>query len=284
MHRFAVALLSFLVLMVPAHATDHHEGDAHPRPYDRNFDAMPVVDEAMALARNENKRLLLVLGANWCHDSRGLAHHFEDADVAALLDAHYVTRHIDIGWRDRNQDIPRRFGVTAIYSTPTVFVIDPETGDLLNRGDWNRWGMAASASSEAVHDWLERWSQPRHDPADDLVVSSLIYQSMLVEIDIYEDEEGERLAAAYRETGPWLDAEPEDRPEDFDAMMREISQWRRALPQTVTALREEAHARVMAALEEIAGDAPVTLDTVAILDARDPHISLTFEPHDSERW
>lgn len=274
------ALFAVLILIVagPARADDEH-----PRPFDENFAAMDVVDAALAEALATDKRLLLVLGANWCHDSRGLAHHFEDAELAATLEAHFVTRFIDVGWRDRNQDIMRRFGVAAIYATPTVFVIDPADETLLNRDERNFWGSAYSTPIEEARAWFARWAEAQ--PATGgLVESSLVYQSMMIEIDIFEEEEGDRLAAAYRDVGAWRIADEADRPENYRALDREVEQWRRNLPRDVAQLRQEARAMVIGALNERADGEPFTIETVAALDAENPDLALRFRPHQSERW
>ncbi len=274
------ALFAALILIVagPARADDEH-----PQPFDGNFAAMDVVDAALAEALAENKRLLLVLGANWCHDSRGLAHHFEDAELAATLETHYVTRFIDVGWRDRNQDIMRRFGVAAIYATPTVFVIDPADETLLNRDERNFWGSAYSTPIEEARAWFARWVEA--EPATGgLVESSLVYQSMMIEIDIFEEEEGHRLAAAYRDTGEWRFADAADRPENYLALDREVEQWRRDLPRDVAQLRQEARAMVIGALNERAEGETFTIETVAALDAENPDLAVRFRPHQSERW
>jgi thioredoxin family protein len=267
-----------LLLTTPADAED-----AHPTPFDENFQAMDVVDEAMAEALAANKRLLLVLGANWCHDSQGLAHHFEDPELAATLEAHYVTRLIDVGWRDQNQDIMRRFGVAAIYATPTVFVIDPVSETLLNRDERNQWGSAYSTPIEDARAWFARWADAR--PATGgLVESSLVYQAMMIEIDIFEEEEGTRLARAYQDTGRWRFADDADRPDNYRELDREADQWRRELPRQVAQLREQARAMVIGALRERAGDQPFTVETIAALDADNPDLALDFEPHVSETW
>ncbi|WP_291843293.1 thioredoxin family protein [Maricaulis sp.] len=277
--RFAAILGCLLLFITPAARAD----DDHPRPFDENFQAMDVVDAALAEAQAANKRLLLVLGANWCHDSRGLAHHFEDAELAATLDAHYVTRFIDVGWRDRNQDIMRRFGVAAIYATPTVLVIDPADETLLNRAERNQWGSAYSTPIEEARAWFARWASA--EPASGgLVESSLVYQAMMIEIDIFEEEEGDRLAAAYRDTGAWRSADLSERPENYTALDREVEQWRRDLPRNVAQLRQEARAMVIGALSERAGGEAFTADTVAALDADDPDLALRFRPHVSETW
>lgn len=273
------ALLGLLVLLFPVAVAE----DDHPRPFDGNYDAMPVVDTALAEARTEGKRLLLVLGANWCHDSRALAHHFEDPELAATLQAHYVTRFIDVGWRDRNQAVSARFGIPAVYATPTVLVIDPESERLMNRESRGDWATAASTPVEEARDWFARWA--REQPASaGLLEASLTYQALLLEIEVFEDEEAERLARAYRDIAAWRDLPAAERPDNFAALDAEVEQWRRALPRQIERLRSQARSRVAAALGELADGAPVTVETVAALDAREPDIVLGFAPHPSQTW
>ena len=54
----------------PVHA-DHDYPEA--RAYTVADDALADVDDAMSRAAETNKRALIVMGANWCHDSRALA-------------------------------------------------------------------------------------------------------------------------------------------------------------------------------------------------------------------
>jgi len=277
--RPIATLIGILLLLLPAALAD----DAHPRPFDGNHDAMPVVEAALETARAEEKRLLLVLGSNWCHDSRGLAHHFQDAELAATLEAHYVTRFIDVGWREANQDVSARFGIPAVYGTPTVLVIDPVSERLLNREARSDWTTAASTPVEEARAWFARWADDRPQSAG-LLEGSLTYQAMLIEIEAFEDEEAGRLAAAYRDIARWRDAPAGERPQDFAALEAEVEDWRRALPRQVRSLKSEARRLVAGALGGIAGDDPVTIETVAALDTREPDLALDFEPHRSDTW
>ncbi len=112
--------------------------DNEPRPFDDTANAMDAVDAALNAAKANGKRPLLVLGGNWCHDSRGLATKFETAPLQSLIDDNFLPVWVDVGHRDRNLDVARRFGIDAILGTPTVLILSPD-GDLLNR--------------ESVHDW-----------------------------------------------------------------------------------------------------------------------------------
>ena len=274
------APLAFLLLFFAASA---FADEGHPTPFDDNYDAMSVVDEALAEANRDEKRVLLVLGANWCHDSRGLAHHFQDESLASMLETHYVLRFVDVGWRDQNHAILNRFGVAAVYSTPTVFIIDPTDETLLNRVDRNEWGAAASAKIEDIQAYFERYAVQQSAPLE-TVDNSLFYQSLLIEIDLFEEEEAARLAAAYLDIGRWRAMRRDDRPEDYRDRQREADGWRRALPRQVSDLRAAARSYVVTELQARAGDAPISADTIADLDDADLDFSLEFVCHDSEIW
>lgn len=121
----------------------HH--DDNPRPFDESRNAMMDVDAALAAASISGRNILLVLGANWCHDSRGLAANFERPELAAVIEDNYELVWVDVGRRDRNLDIAARFGVFEVLGTPTVLIVSPD-GNLLNVDSVHDWRNAASIS------------------------------------------------------------------------------------------------------------------------------------------
>ena len=278
MRVFSLLACLLLVIVSPVLADEEY-----PRPFDENFDAMSVVDGALLEADENGKRVLLILGANWCHDSRGLAHHFRDEALAELLETHYVTRFIDVGWRDQNHAVMNRFGVVAIYSTPTVFIIEPTSETLLNHVERSAWGSAASAELADVHAYFERYALQQSAPLE-TVDNSLFYQSLLIEIDLFEEEEATRLATAYLDIGRWRALSSYDRPKDYRDRQREADRWRRALPQQISELREEARNYTLTELETRSGDAPLSAETIADLDDAAPDFTLVFDRHESETW
>ena len=124
-------------------AHDDHDND--PRPYDENSNAMLDVDAALMAAAANDKKVLVVLGANWCHDSRGLAAKFQKPEAASLIEEAYELVYVDVGQRDRNLNIGARFGVPTLYGTPTVLILSSD-GILLN--------------TDSVHDWRTAYSKP----------------------------------------------------------------------------------------------------------------------------
>lgn len=128
---------------------------AHPeaRVYDVEPDAMGEVDAALARASANGKRVLLVMGANWCHDSRALAGWLETPRFAALVAEHYELVFVNVGMPQsgdgHNLDIARRFGLTEFPGTPAVLVLTAD-GQLVNPDTAASWRNAASRSEDAI--------------------------------------------------------------------------------------------------------------------------------------
>ena len=135
-----------------AEATEANHPEA--RPFDENANAS--VDIAMAFARAlmARKRVLLILGANWCHDSRGLAGWFETPRFADMIAAHYELVYVDVGSPQtgdgRNLEIARRFGIEEMTGTPNVLILSP-FGDVLNADTARTWNDAASRSEDDIY-------------------------------------------------------------------------------------------------------------------------------------
>lgn len=123
------------------------ETGAHkePRPYDKSAEAWSDVDAAFSRARRSGKRVILAMGANWCHDSRSLAAKFQTPVFETLISKHYELVYIDVGQKNRNKDIARFYGIDDIVGTPTVLILS-EDQELLNKSTAPTWRNAASRS------------------------------------------------------------------------------------------------------------------------------------------
>lgn len=128
----------------------------HPeaRLYAAGADAQGDVEGALARSAVSGKRVLLVLGANWCHDSRALAGWLETPRFAALVAARYELVFVDIGMpqtgEGRNLDIARRFGLAVVQGTPALLVLTAE-GRAVNLDTAASWRNAATRSEDAIH-------------------------------------------------------------------------------------------------------------------------------------
>jgi len=141
-------------------AEDREQTAEHPeaKAYDKKRDAGADVDAALLRAKENGKRIILVMGANWCHDSRGLAGWFAEPRFAEMLKDKYEIVYIDIGKpqksKGRNLAIAERFGVKEIKNTPLVLVLSPQ-GLLLNSTvDARSWRNAASREEDEIFDYF----------------------------------------------------------------------------------------------------------------------------------
>ncbi|MEP2101727.1 MAG: thioredoxin family protein [Parasphingorhabdus sp.] len=154
-------LAAGLLLATPTLAAPDKDDTAaeHPeaKPYKKNAKASQEVDAALARAVAADKRVLVVMGANWCHDSRGLAGWFENPRFAEMLNPKYEIVYVDVGYRDRNIDIAQRFGINQIKGTPTVLVLSPR-GALLNPKSAPTWRNAASRDEADIYTYFDQFT------------------------------------------------------------------------------------------------------------------------------
>lgn len=146
-----VLLLSFSA----AYAADHPE--AQPFVESANASA----DIAAAVANNDRK-IIVIMGANRCHDSRALAGWLATPRFAAMLRDRYRIVYIDSGspqtGKGRNLDIAKRFGVKKVKSTPLVFVLSSDGALLNSRKDAVSWRNAASRSEDAIFAYFDTFT------------------------------------------------------------------------------------------------------------------------------
>lgn len=153
--RVALALL----VAAPALATNAPAPpaarSAHPEAklYDPARNAAADVDAAFGRARAANQRVILAMGADWCHDSNALAGWFATARFKPMLAAKYQIVYVDVGTpqsgKGRNIEIAQKFGIKMIKGTPVILVLSPD-GTLLNAKDAASWRNAASRKEDDV--------------------------------------------------------------------------------------------------------------------------------------
>ncbi|MEP6342473.1 MAG: thioredoxin family protein [Maricaulaceae bacterium] len=131
-----------------------------PMPFFASDDAKADLQATLNKAALSGKKPLVVMGANWCHDSRALAAHFEKSRFTSLLRAHYEPVYIDVGQKDRNVDIAQYYGYAPIVGTPTVIILSPQ-GELLNRTTAPTWRNAASRSEREVYEYFRAFARGR---------------------------------------------------------------------------------------------------------------------------
>lgn len=156
MTRSVIAASLALMLAACATTPDQTAAPAHPeaRAYAVTPDAMTDVDAALTRAAGNGKRVLLVMGANWCHDSRALAGWLETPRFADLVGSHYELVFVNVGMPQtgdgHNLAVAQRFGLADFSGTPALLVLTDQ-GQLVNADTAASWRNAASRSEDAIY-------------------------------------------------------------------------------------------------------------------------------------
>jgi thiol-disulfide isomerase/thioredoxin len=130
-----------------------------PYPYDEKADADAAFKAALAKAKARRVPLLIDLGGNWCLDCRILAGVMHQPAMHRFLVAHYEMVAIDIGRMDKNQQIPKRYGINRLEGVPAVLIVDTVRDRLINRDRIFALADARSMTPQALADWLASWAK-----------------------------------------------------------------------------------------------------------------------------
>ena len=134
--------------------------------------------------------------------------------------------------------------------TPTVLIIDPSNGQSINDEDRDIWGNAYNVDMSSSVRYFEKWAMS--DAVADPAADSAQLRQLYAEIDRFEQQLAERVAAGYAVVGPMLEAYKDGKaPEDFDASWNELRDFRMAIPDGLRALRVEAQRRVSKGEQDI---------------------------------
>ncbi|WP_286829860.1 MULTISPECIES: hypothetical protein [Kordiimonas] len=258
MYKLAIALFAGMFgLQDPALASGFEPEDAEGQssyhfdtdaPFKPSADAMTDVDAALMRARASGKLAMIVMGANWCHDSMGLIEHLSKPEVAAVVKAGYEVQIVDVGYLDHGLHVATRFGLPVIYGTPTVLVIEPESETLLNADTVNIWRDAAAMPTDKVISLFAGQNRtPNAAPAPTGELARL-----MAEIKEFESKHAARIYGGFAIVGPMLAAD--ERPEHFGAYWTQLRDLRYSITEDLARLRQEARTRTAA------GETGITLD------------------------
>lgn len=212
----------------------------------------PLADvrEALVRAADSDRLALIVLGANWCHDSRALAARLHQSPLADVIERHYELVMVDVGFLETGRAVAQEFGVANYYATPTVFIVDPSSGKLVDDTERHRWGDAYRISMDDSVAYFEKWAA--RDAAAGSVAASPELQRLTAQIDAFEQQLADRVAAGYAVVGPMLAAyKAGNEPAAFESSWNELRDFRMAIPGDIRELRDEARQRVAAGEKDI---------------------------------
>jgi len=220
----------------------------------------PMADLAASfdVARKNDRLMLVVLGANWCHDSRALATRLYEEPLSSIVNEFYEILFVDVGYLETGRDVITSLGIPVYYATPTVLIVDPVSGQLLNAQNRHQWANAASISMEESLGYFRQFSSPDHSALLDKTKVDVNLQTLFTDIETFEQVQADRLYQAYAVLTPMLTAyKAGDKDAFSEDLWNEVRDYRMKIPGDLEALRDEARERVAAGETGIKLDYPV---------------------------
>ena len=85
------------------------ETDPNGRLFQPSTDPLADVQQALGRAEDDDRLALVVLGANWCHDSRALASRLHSSPLAEVIQENYELVFVDVGYYEKGREVLQQF-------------------------------------------------------------------------------------------------------------------------------------------------------------------------------
>ncbi len=163
--RSLLVLLLTMAWAAPPLRSDPEYRSMGPDIFDRQTKGEVLIDQAVARAQREHKRIVLVFGANWCPWCRRLHQVFNMAPaVRARLRDDFVLVYIDANTRNdkkRNAAIQDRYGnPIQIHGLPVLVVLDRDGKQLTTRETSSLSATTDEEVARRVAAFLAQWAPP----------------------------------------------------------------------------------------------------------------------------
>jgi thiol:disulfide interchange protein len=156
------AALLLAVALTGCQTAPETAGPAGNKPFDERARGGTLFDDALNRAQAENKRVLLLFGANWCPYCKALSGLLEsDPEIRQVVARSYVVAHIDVGssGRNRNTALVDRHDAPVFTDGIPALVITDARGRRLAPGAENPWSVKDSLGADRVLAFLRRGAE-----------------------------------------------------------------------------------------------------------------------------
>ncbi|MCW7507571.1 thioredoxin family protein [Leptospira levettii] len=110
-------------------------------------------ESSLAKAKSENRKLIIVFGADWCPDCRALDGIFADPETKTLLDSEFVVMKVDVGRFDKNLSLNDQLGNPIQNGIPSLVVVSPK-GEFITSTKGGEFSNASKMTKEQVLAYL----------------------------------------------------------------------------------------------------------------------------------
>ena len=123
-------------------------------------EAQTEISTALAAAKKDHKRVILIFGGNWCYDCHVLDATFHSKEFAPLVNENYHVIHINVGNYDANLDLADKYQIPLKKGVPSLAILDPD-GTLVVSQKQGEFESTVRIGPEDVIDFLKKWKPQR---------------------------------------------------------------------------------------------------------------------------
>ena len=124
------------------------------KPYDEDADARAVIAKAITEAKLAKLPIVIIFGANWCPDCRGLSDAIDHGKNALEIAKEFKIVKIDVGNFDTNLDVSKIYGNPIAGGIPGAAILSFE-GNLIYVTKPGELASVRSQSDESQYNFLK---------------------------------------------------------------------------------------------------------------------------------
>ena len=205
--------------------------------YKKVADPVNYIAAQFATAKEQNKRVMFVLGGNWCHDSKNMIKKLEDESLKSIIEDNYLVSTIDVGYLDQGFSFAELANMKTFYATPTVLIFSADKR-LINGNDLHKWGNAYSISQEEAVKYFSHYIEHEDMPADYHKFSD-VQKSKWDELNLFISQQESLIKSSYSIIGPMLEEVDQKKDvKEFDDYWKALAHIRFTLPKDIKRIKE----------------------------------------------
>ena len=158
------SILLITVLLLTNNLVAQEKSETKPKLYDVNVNPKVQIQEAIVLAKEQEKHILIQCGGNWCGWCIKF-HEFvnNDEELQAFIDSNFVSVKINYSRENRNLDTMRDLGYPQRFGFP-VFVILDSNGERIHIQNTVYLEEEKGYNKNRVMEFFKNWSPDALNP------------------------------------------------------------------------------------------------------------------------
>lgn len=128
--------------------------------YPPNADAKAEIEEALKAAAKDQKRIILIFGANWCYDCHVLNLAMHEGTAGEIVRKSFILVHVDIGEGELNAELVKKYVITIEKGVPAIAILGSD-GSLLYSSGNGEFEAARKMMKQDLLTFLRRWREPK---------------------------------------------------------------------------------------------------------------------------